>query len=364
MVMNSQASVRANPDPVVKNFRVYFMHQGIRRLTFQVPFNPDHVFILNQTPATLYLIRGGQQIPNILAADLIILPDSYYNFRPQFAGYLYSAVLDFPGGYTDVNPFPMCKIIFAEGYTNYALKLFPNPDVVHPLNPIPDPLIADFTWSISPLTEALFEFGGSDYGFIPFLGAVYTPGVGFQNDATTAVQIAAQYINSYIDQMDLAYQVTLVGVEPVARTLQTTLLPSFTGHEIHGDIITDHSLTLYSAAFDGTAINGINAIISGTGAGFVPGTITIYAITLYGEFSFGADVQFTDTSYGIFPPIAWNWDFGDGSPQDFTQNPLHHYLLDGIYTVTLQTSDINGNNATISQDVYIGTITSLVEGLV
>jgi gliding motility-associated-like protein len=44
-------------------------------------------------------------------------------------------------------------------------------------------------------------------------------------------------------------------------------------------------------------------------------------------------VQFTDTTFGN--PIAWQWDFGDGSPIDNTQNPSHTYSGIGPYTVTL-----------------------------
>jgi len=49
----------------------------------------------------------------------------------------------------------------------------------------------------------------------------------------------------------------------------------------------------------------------------------------------GADltVHFTDTSTGN--PLTWDWDFGDGSPHDTTQNPSHTYTTAGSYTVTL-----------------------------
>ncbi len=39
---------------------------------------------------------------------------------------------------------------------------------------------------------------------------------------------------------------------------------------------------------------------------------------------------------------GWTWDFGDGSPQSFTQNPSHCYALTGIYTVTLTTTSNQG----------------------
>lgn len=44
-------------------------------------------------------------------------------------------------------------------------------------------------------------------------------------------------------------------------------------------------------------------------------------------------VQFTDTTFGN--PIAWQWDFGDGSPISNQQNPSHTYTGLGPYSVTL-----------------------------
>jgi gliding motility-associated-like protein len=48
-------------------------------------------------------------------------------------------------------------------------------------------------------------------------------------------------------------------------------------------------------------------------------------------------VQFTDTSYTIAnkPIVAWEWDFGDGSPIDTNQNPTHRFLTSGLINVTL-----------------------------
>lgn len=46
----------------------------------------------------------------------------------------------------------------------------------------------------------------------------------------------------------------------------------------------------------------------------------------------GLEVTFTDTSTGA---TSWSWDFGDGSPADTTQNPVHTYSGHGSYNVTL-----------------------------
>jgi PKD repeat protein len=48
-------------------------------------------------------------------------------------------------------------------------------------------------------------------------------------------------------------------------------------------------------------------------------------------------VKFTDTSTG--GPIAWGWEFGDGTPVSNLQSPSHTYTTPGTYTVKLTVSD-------------------------
>jgi ASPIC/UnbV protein/PKD domain-containing protein/VCBS repeat protein/type IX secretion system substrate protein len=60
---------------------------------------------------------------------------------------------------------------------------------------------------------------------------------------------------------------------------------------------------------------------------------------LNSEFTFdddGYDVTFTDISTGI--PDDWLWDFGDGTSST-DQNPMHTYLDEGPYTITLTISN-------------------------
>jgi gliding motility-associated-like protein len=54
----------------------------------------------------------------------------------------------------------------------------------------------------------------------------------------------------------------------------------------------------------------------------------------------GASVQFTDTTTGA--PTQWTWDFGDGSPVNNSQNPVHAFAIGGIYNITLITGNIAG----------------------
>lgn len=55
-------------------------------------------------------------------------------------------------------------------------------------------------------------------------------------------------------------------------------------------------------------------------------------------------VAFTDTSANA--PTSWNWDFGDGdATNSTTQNPVHTYAANGIYTVTLTATNSAGSDS-------------------
>lgn len=60
--------------------------------------------------------------------------------------------------------------------------------------------------------------------------------------------------------------------------------------------------------------------------------------------------NFIDLTIQNQPVVAWEWDFGDGSPRSILQNPSHQYLLPGIYTVSLiVTTDIGCKFGTTKQ---------------
>lgn len=63
------------------------------------------------------------------------------------------------------------------------------------------------------------------------------------------------------------------------------------------------------------------------------------------DFSFqanGLTVNFLDASSGN--PTSWTWDFGDGSPTNNEQNPVHTYTAAGTFTVSLTTVNEVGSN--------------------
>ena len=51
--------------------------------------------------------------------------------------------------------------------------------------------------------------------------------------------------------------------------------------------------------------------------------------------------------------VAWEWDFGDGSPKDFIDDPLHVYFVDGTYTVSMAVTDVEGCKDTLVKPQYI-----------
>lgn len=57
----------------------------------------------------------------------------------------------------------------------------------------------------------------------------------------------------------------------------------------------------------------------------------------------GLRVQLTDTSTGS--PVAWYWNFGDGTASN-DQHPVHHYTASGGYTVSLRVTDAEGTSDT------------------
>jgi PKD repeat protein len=66
-------------------------------------------------------------------------------------------------------------------------------------------------------------------------------------------------------------------------------------------------------------------------------------------------VLFTDTSIDA---SSWAWDFGDGSPVSYQQNPQHTYLTGNNFTVSLTTTNGIGSNTAVKNNfIVIGTLT-------
>ncbi|HTL81797.1 MAG TPA: PKD domain-containing protein, partial [Bacteroidia bacterium] len=65
-------------------------------------------------------------------------------------------------------------------------------------------------------------------------------------------------------------------------------------------------------------------------------------------------VNFTDqTTIASGSITGWTWDFGDGSPQNFTQNPSHCFTDPGSYDITLTATSNGGCATTLVMPAYV-----------
>lgn len=71
-------------------------------------------------------------------------------------------------------------------------------------------------------------------------------------------------------------------------------------------------------------------------------------------------VRFNDSSTGI-PPLAYQWNFGDGTPNETIQNPVHTYSVGGTYNVTLTVSNSYGTS-TLEKQGYITAMEVIIIG--
>ena len=73
------------------------------------------------------------------------------------------------------------------------------------------------------------------------------------------------------------------------------------------------------------------------------------------------NISFIDQSKGTMP-LSYNWDFGDGAPLAFVQNPVHKYENPGKYNVTLQVTNVRGSDL-VSQNNLIYVIDTYPKAL-
>jgi outer membrane protein assembly factor BamB len=71
-------------------------------------------------------------------------------------------------------------------------------------------------------------------------------------------------------------------------------------------------------------------------------------------------VQFSDFSTGT-KPLEYQWNFGDGTPNETVQDPVHTYTEDGTYNVTLTVSNSAGNS-TLAKQGYVSARTIITGG--
>ena len=108
---------------------------------------------------------------------------------------------------------------------------------------------------------------------------------------------------------------------------------------------------MYSVMLTVTSTNGCTASVN------MPNYITVYDVPVANFTSSvsGPTVTFTNTTTGGTPAYTFQWDFNDGSPLDFTVNPVHTFLIDGTYNVCLTVTDANNCSSTTCHTVVVFT---------
>jgi len=114
------------------------------------------------------------------------------------------------------------------------------------------------------------------------------------------------------------------------------------------------------AAIEFAAVNTANDTIWGT-----PGVICSISADFVNSdtiIPMGANVQFTDLSYGNIS--SWAWTFPGGTPETSTeQNPVINYSTPGVYSVSLTVSGQSGTNS-ITKDSVITVYSTIPRNLV
>ncbi len=100
---------------------------------------------------------------------------------------------------------------------------------------------------------------------------------------------------------------------------------------------------------------GVYEVIARLGSCVRKDLIEVFTVNVTPNFTFintAGQVAFTDASAG--GPASWSWNFGDASPLDITQNPIHNYSAAGLYNVVLTVKNICGTTYTVTNQVTIG----------
>ncbi len=120
-----------------------------------------------------------------------------------------------------------------------------------------------------------------------------------------------------------------------------------------GDGITSHFQNPKHTYYEPGTYKVSLAVENAFGANFPKGSsiINVYSLPV-ADFSSNVSsgqtplaVQFTDKSTGN--PTTWFWDFGDGTSSNH-KNPIHEYIADGTYKVTLTVSNAVGTSTSES----------------
>lgn len=102
----------------------------------------------------------------------------------------------------------------------------------------------------------------------------------------------------------------------------------------------------FSTDFGGTAILGPQADFTYVISDNIPGDCRVVSVA-------------RPTGYCTSTAMEYFWNFGDGNTSNSASPASHTYLSDGLYTVSLQVTDVNGCVKTYSSTINVGCLTPL-----
>ena len=203
----------------------------------------------------------------------------------------------------------------------------------------------------------------------------WTNNVSTTNSASNL--LAGSYVVVVTDANGCSATITLTVTEPSLLTLQASAMPNVicAGQTVNLSANGGGGIAPYNYGWMPGALVGANQTVSPTvtttytaavtdANGCTATTGTTVTVNPVPVANFTSDVvsgcapvcvNFSDNSSVAVPGVitAWEWDFGDGSPLDNTQNPSHCYTVPGPYTVTLQVKTADGCVHTVTMTNYI-----------
>ncbi|MCP4552507.1 MAG: PKD domain-containing protein, partial [Bacteroidetes bacterium] len=233
----------------------------------------------------------------------------------------------------------------------------------------PSGYIVEWHWDFDDGTETTIEFGDDQD-----LNVTHT----FANSGSYYVSLTVKSSDSCVNA---ASQTVVVKATPIADFSYTDAcfgeITSFTDESIDVD-----NIDIVSWEWDfGDPTTGVNNSSTEQNAVHQFFNMDTYDVSLTVTNSQGCsntviktvvideppDVEFTHDTSCINSPIqftvdqvitdlttvsTWFWDFGDGITST-EQNPLHTYLVDETYTVTLRVTDLNGCTNSVSHELIL-----------